>query len=165
MNFWGAAGISIFQDDPACGRSYVKIFQVYPLVFCPQPSRLQLFHLVACVITADVECSWLNPPSSTLCPPSSLGQEGNPPGISTNQKPQLHSRLWSPLQWVVVKIVLGFSWSHRAGGGSVSPPGGITGHMLPGALAGRGKRSSRPASGGRADGNPISAAHRLFDLF
>lgn len=53
------------------------MFQVYPLVFCPQPSRLQLFHLVAHVITADVECPWLNPPS-TLCPPNSLGQEGNP---------------------------------------------------------------------------------------
>lgn len=83
MNFWGGAGISIFQDDPAWGRSYIKIFQVYPVLFCPQPSRLQLSHLVSCVITADVDCSWLNPPS-ILCPPNSLGQEGNPlPSLPT----------------------------------------------------------------------------------
>lgn len=53
------------------------MFQVYPPLFYPPPSRLQLSHLVACVTTAGVECSWLNPPS-TLRPPNSPGQEGNP---------------------------------------------------------------------------------------
>lgn len=107
--------------------------QVYPLVFCPQPSRLQLFHLVAHVITADVECSRLNPPS-TLCPPNSLGQEGNP-------LPSPPARSHSGIARTLVPSAVGgcknsarFQLEPQGWRGSVSPPGGITRHMLPGAF-------------------------------
>lgn len=53
-----------------------------------------------------------HPLSTTLS-----GAGGESPAISSNQKPQWRSLLWSPQQWVAVKIVLGFSWSHGAGGG------------------------------------------------
>jgi hypothetical protein len=143
VNFKGGAGINIFQDGPAWGRNYIKIFQVYPPLFCPHPSRLQLSHLVSRVITAGVECSCPEPSKYPL----STKQGRGIPCHRHQPETAVAEPLWSPQPWVVVKIVLGFSWSHGAGGGSVSPPGGITRHMLPGALAGRGKRSSRPASG------------------
>lgn len=103
---------------PAWGKSSVWIFQVSPSVLCPQSSRLQLPHLVACGFTAEVECSWLNPPS-TLCAPNSAWLTGNPlPSPPTRSHSEWRSSLlWSPQQWVAVKIVLGFSWSHGAGGG------------------------------------------------
>lgn len=144
VNFWGGCRHQYFPGWPSLGggttlryfRCTLHCFVATPAccscpTWCPVSSQLM----------------WNAPaltPPSTLCPPNKGGES---PATATNQKPQWRSPLWSPQPWVVVKIVLGFSWSHRAGGGSVSPPGGITRHMLPGALAGRGKRSSRPASG------------------
>lgn len=76
--FFEGEHAAIFSGvTPAWGKSSVWIFQVSPSVLCPQSSRLQLPHLVACGFTAEVECSWLNPPS-TLCAPNAAWLTGNP---------------------------------------------------------------------------------------
>lgn len=117
-NLFGGTWSNIFQGNPSRGweggrHTMFRYFRCVPnSAGCSCPTWWPVASQLMWSAPSSPSEPSKHPLSTTLS-----GAGGESPAISSNQKPQWRSLLWSPQQWVAVKIVLGFSWSHGAGGG------------------------------------------------